>query len=363
MFRAIFQRQYYTNHGPLTQELEEQLADRLQVAHAICVTNEYIGLVAAAHALTVQGRVVVPAHAPSRVANSLAWTAAEPLFSDVDPSTGMMTAALVEPLLVGPPVSAILAVNFWGDACDVLGLETLARKHGIPIYFDSSKSFGCRVDDKLIGGFGQLELLSLCGDSVLGSCDGAVVCTNDDDIAAIVRTMRSSYGAGRAVPVAKTGNGRLSEAQAAIALFLLEHAAERQAHNLKLFERFQQAVVELAGFEVRCPTGVTESNYHSLICLLEERTFGITRDQLLQILHAENVAVGLPFDSRASTGLINPPVVDCNRFPLSANYFSRAIELPIGPAISEADIAKICDLLHLIHRGAHVLRSLFSTRS
>src|SRR5438132_2000689 len=45
MFGDIFERQYYTNHGPLTQELERRLAQRLGVSHALCVTNEFIGLV------------------------------------------------------------------------------------------------------------------------------------------------------------------------------------------------------------------------------------------------------------------------------------------------------------------------------
>ena len=62
MFQDIFKRQYYTNDGPLTQQLERRLAERLGVRHAMCVTNEFIGLVSAAQALGVRGQVVVPAH-------------------------------------------------------------------------------------------------------------------------------------------------------------------------------------------------------------------------------------------------------------------------------------------------------------
>src|SRR5580700_1076131 len=42
--KAIFERQYYTNHGPNAQELERRLADYLGVRHAIYVSNATVGL-------------------------------------------------------------------------------------------------------------------------------------------------------------------------------------------------------------------------------------------------------------------------------------------------------------------------------
>ena len=71
---GIFERQYYTNQGPLAQELERRLAERLGVRHAICVTNEFIGLVSAGHALGVHGNVLVPAHCSIATLQSLDWT-------------------------------------------------------------------------------------------------------------------------------------------------------------------------------------------------------------------------------------------------------------------------------------------------
>src|SRR5690348_11729253 len=82
MFRDIFERQYYTNHGPLAQELERRLAERLQVRHAMCVTNGFIGLALSGQALSIRGSVVVPAHTFVATSQSLNWTEARPLFCD-----------------------------------------------------------------------------------------------------------------------------------------------------------------------------------------------------------------------------------------------------------------------------------------
>src|SRR5439155_25507018 len=143
--------QYYTNHGPLTQELERRLAERLGVRHAMCVTNEFIGLVSAGQALRVHGNVVVPAHSFIGTPQSLNWTDARPLFCDVDPETGMMTAEIVAPILSEYSVSAILAVNPWGDACDAQGLQALADQFGVPLYPDSSHGFGCAIAGQPMG--------------------------------------------------------------------------------------------------------------------------------------------------------------------------------------------------------------------
>ncbi len=43
--KGVFERQYYTNHGPLAQKLEANLAEFLDVNHVVCVTNATIGLI------------------------------------------------------------------------------------------------------------------------------------------------------------------------------------------------------------------------------------------------------------------------------------------------------------------------------
>jgi dTDP-4-amino-4,6-dideoxygalactose transaminase len=72
--RGIFERRYYTNQGPLVQQLEERLQDYLGVKHAICVTNATIGLMMAAEALDLTGKVVLPSFTFIASAQSLSWT-------------------------------------------------------------------------------------------------------------------------------------------------------------------------------------------------------------------------------------------------------------------------------------------------
>jgi dTDP-4-amino-4,6-dideoxygalactose transaminase len=356
MFRDIFERQYYTNHGPLTQELERRLVERLGVRHAMCVTNEFIGLVSAGQALAVHGNVVVPAHSFVATPQSLGWSGANPLFCDVDRQTGMMTAELVAPLLFRYPVSAILAVNPWGDACDVQGLQALADQHGIPLYLDSAHGFGCAIAGRPVGSFGAIEVISFHSDNVLGACEGGVICTQSDELAAHIRNTRSSYGMGPPVPVIKTGNGRMSEAQAAVALFNLDHYSVYQQRNERVFGMFRTGLAGIPGLEVRVPSGVSHSNYQNLIFLMDEGAFGLGRDDLWQILHAENLLAGkgfLPSLHRTYASSRGPHASNLSH---TEHYCARTIELPMNQAFTELDVARLIDLLGSIQHNAGVIR-------
>jgi dTDP-4-amino-4,6-dideoxygalactose transaminase len=83
-FRGIFKRQYYTNHGPLAQELEARLAEYLGVKHVICTTNATIALIMATECLNLTGKVIVPSFTFVATAQALSWANLQPVFCDIN---------------------------------------------------------------------------------------------------------------------------------------------------------------------------------------------------------------------------------------------------------------------------------------
>jgi len=230
--RGIFERQYYTNHGALAQQFEARLAEFLQVKHAIAVTNATLGLIMAVKALGLTGKVIVPSFTFIASAQSLTWAGAEPVFCDVDPSTCQMSLRQVrESLERETGIEAIMGVNLWGGSCDPKALESIAAEYGVELYFDSAHAFGCTIDGAPIGRFGRLEVFSFHATDVLSTTEGGCITTNDDALAARLRNIRSSYGAGPPTEVPLTSNGRFSEAQAAIGLLNLETFSDALANN------------------------------------------------------------------------------------------------------------------------------------
>ncbi len=153
-FRGIFERQYYTEYGPLNRQLEQNLQQFLGVKHVICVTNETVALMMLANAMELTGKVIMPAFNHIFAAQSLSWTGLEPVFCDVDPDTHQIDINQVSKL-IDQDVSAIMGVNLWGGACNVKALTKLAKDSGVQLYFDSAHAFGCAVDGVRIGNFGR----------------------------------------------------------------------------------------------------------------------------------------------------------------------------------------------------------------
>lgn len=357
-FRGIFDRQYYTNHGPLVQQLEERLRSWFGVRHAVCVTNATVGLMIAADALGLKGKVVVPSFTFIASALSLTWTGLEPVFCDVDPETHHLDPAGVAEL-IDEDVSGIMAVNLWGGACDVAALEAVAARKGVQLYFDSAHAVGCSIGDARIGRFGRLEVFSFHATKILSATEGGCICTNDDKLAARLRNIRSSYGAGRPVEVLRTANGRMSEAQAAVALMSLDDFDANRANNERLFARYAARLAEIPGLRLLVPSGVSQTNFQYVVCKVDEATYGVSRDALFAALRAENVLArryfypgihrSIPFDRDY------PQYLD--RLPVTDAICTVSIQLPIGALAPDKVVEGICDLLASVHRNAGEIQS------
>jgi dTDP-4-amino-4,6-dideoxygalactose transaminase len=341
-FLGIFGRQYYTEYGPLNQRLERELQDFLGVRHAICVTNESIALMMTADAVGATGKVIVVGAAAATSA-PLSWAGLRPVACDIDRDTLQIDPGKVNEL-IDEDTSAIIATHLWAGACDVSALRDIADRNGIPLIFDASGSFGCACGDARIGGFGRAEVFSFHQDNVLNATEGGCICTDDDELADCLRTMRGSAGASTSASVAKTVNGRMSEAQAALALIGLEDFPARRANNENLHNTYRAGLTSVPGIDVLEPHGVTMSNFQCAICRIVESEYGLSRDALVQLLTAENIgARPLPHaDQRSPNGL----------------ELSRScIELPIGQHVTLDGVRRICSILGSAHHSAVAIRA------
>ena len=358
VFRDIFTRRYYTNHGPLAQELEDRLAGFFEVRHVVTMTNGTIARMLAAKALNLTGKVIVPAFTLTATVQSLSWAGIEPLFCDVDPHTHLLTPELVVPLLEGPNVSAILPVHLWGNLCHTEALEELARRKGIPIYYDAAHAFGCTRNGKKAGCHGALEIFSFNPVNVFNTAEGGCVCTNDDDIAERLRNLRSSYGRRKSVDIPINGNGRFSEAQAAMGLLNLEDYPSIIAANKARFELYNEVLGNIPGIRMLQPVVDEKSNYQSVVLEIDPNGFGLTKNQLIRLLEAENIHAQQHFVSGTHRYM---PYKECclhniDTFPTTDMLCERVMQLCSGQAVSLQDVRTICELITFIHDNADPLR-------
>ncbi len=78
------------------------------------------------------------------------YQTAVPVFADVDPITGNVTAETIE-RMIGPKTRAIIVTHLFGNPADMGPIMALANRHGIPVIEDCAQAYGATYDGKPIG--------------------------------------------------------------------------------------------------------------------------------------------------------------------------------------------------------------------
>ena len=99
-------------------------------------------------------------------ASSAVLLGARPVFADVDPDSGAITAATIAPLIT-PRTKAISVVHLGGWPADMPAICDVARAHGLAVIEDCAQAHGARIHGQSVGSFGDVAAWSFCQDKIL----------------------------------------------------------------------------------------------------------------------------------------------------------------------------------------------------
>lgn len=285
---SMLDRRWFTNNGPYVQEFEHKLAEFTGVKHAIAMTNATIAQEIAVRAAGVKGEVIIPSFTFVATAHALQWQEITPVFCDVAPGTHHIDPNRVEAMIT-PRTTAIIGVHVWGYPCDIEALTEIANRRGLHLMFDAAHAIGSSYRGRMIGGFGEAEIISFHATKFLNSFEGGAVLTNDDVLAERIRFMRN-FGFAGIDDVDYVGiNGKMTEVAAAMGLTSLECIDDIIAVNRRNYRAYQQGLASLPGIKLFTYDEAERNNFQYIIVEVNEEEAGISRDKLVEILHAENV--------------------------------------------------------------------------
>jgi dTDP-4-amino-4,6-dideoxygalactose transaminase len=344
--RDVLERRRLTNNGPLVQELERRLAERLEVRNCVAMANATVALEIVARALGLEGEVIVPSMTFVATAHAFSWLGIRPVFCDVDAETHTLDPARVEESITSR-TSAIVGVHLWGEACDVASLDAIAGRHGLALVFDAAHAFGCAYAGRPIGGHGRAEIMSFHATKFFNTFEGGALTTDDDELAARARLMQN-FGFRDYDDVVSVGiNGKMSEAAAAMGLTTLDELGSLAALNRTNLDRYRAELSGIAGLRVLEPSRTEHANCQYVVVDVDPGEAGLDRDELLDVLWAENVLARryfFPGCHRMEPYRTLDPEAG-SRLPVTERVVARILQLPTGTAVSPADIARIGSIL------------------
>ena len=354
----VLDRRWLTNGGRYVGEFERHIAELAGVEHCVAMCNATVALEIAIRALDMTGEVIVPSFTFVATAHALQWQGITPVFCDIDPRTYNLDPRRVEQMIT-PRTTGIIAVPVFGRPCDVAALTEIAARRGLKLLFDSAHAFGCSYEGRMIGGFGHAEVFSFHATKFLNSLEGGAVVTNDGELAQKIRLMKNfgftDYDRTDYIGI----NGKMNELSAAMGLTNLESMADFIAVNRRNYKQYQRELAGLAGVSLIEYDEAERHNYQYIIVEIDEATIRVSRDQLVKILHAENVLARRyfypgchqmePYRSYfPHAGLM---------LPATERLVERVLALPNGTAVGAEEVAGICALLGLAVEHGERLRA------
>jgi dTDP-4-amino-4,6-dideoxygalactose transaminase len=327
--------------GRTVEQFEGSFASYVGVAHAVGVGSGTDALHFALRACGVGpgDEVITAVNTFAATAEAILMAGADPVFVDVDERTLLMDLRAVEAALTSR-TSAIVPVHLYGQPVDMSRLMEIAHRAGVKVVEDACQAHGAVCGGSRVGGFGDAGCFSFYPSKNLGALgDGGIVTTDDEAIAARVRSLRN-HGEGASRLHLEPGYcSRLHGLQAAflsVKLPHLEHWNSLRTHAATLYDSL------LGSSDVILPgraTGVSHV-FHLYIVRVRDRDAFRARlaDRGIQTgihyavpLHLEPAFVGLGYSE--------------GEFPVAERAAREIVSLPMYPFISDDDVARVAQVV------------------
>ncbi|UJF23136.1 DegT/DnrJ/EryC1/StrS family aminotransferase [Shewanella sp. OMA3-2] len=328
---------WYTNFGPLHEQLTKRLEAYLGVQNLLLVSNGTLALQVACKALNINSAITTPFSFVATT-SSLLWQGIDMAFSDIDMNSyNLCPIALDDALQQNNNYDGVVATHVYGNPCDVNGIADVANKHNKKVIYDAAHAFGINVGEQSVLNFGDASTLSFHATKVFHTVEGgAIVFKHRTDFDKAKQLI--NFGIQADGSLGEPGiNAKLNEYQCAVGLTLLDDIDGVIKHRAALFKIYTN---ELNGI-VELPQWHAQANFNGaympifIACVQKQQ-------DVMQALAKNNIqcrryftpSLDLAYDQQKSFGCAN-----------SQKIAGGVICLPLHNFMSVNDVIAVTDVI------------------
>jgi dTDP-4-amino-4,6-dideoxygalactose transaminase len=344
--------------GGVTQEFEQRFAELAGRKHAVAVTNATVALHLACMVLGIGAgdEVIVPSLTFVATANAVLYTGAEVRFADIQGPEELNISPEEIEKQISPRTKAILVVHYGGFPCRMLEIQAIAAKHRLAIIEDSAHAPGASLDGRALGAWGDVGCFSFFSNKNLSTGEGGMLVTDDDEIAARARILRSHgmtsltwdrhQGHAYTYDVVDLGyNYRIDEIRSALGLVQLGKLSANNERRKAITEKYW-LMLKGSGLELSFHAYVQEpgvnSAFHILPVLLPE---DMNRKNFIDKMRSAGVQTSIHYPPIHKFSYYRKRYPGVN-LPKTENVAAREVTLPLYPNMGEDLIDLVVEAIY-----------------
>jgi len=334
--------------GPEVAELEGRLAAYCGAKHCVGVSSgtDALQIAMMAEGIGPGDAVFLPAFTYTATAEVPLVLGATPVFVDVDPRTFQIDPAHLAARVAGVRAAgrlrprALVGVDLFGQPADWPALNRIAQAEGLFTLDDCAQSFGAVLHGARLGTQAQATATSFFPSKPLGAYgDGGALFTDDDDRAALYRSLRSHGEGTTRYEVLRTGmNGRLDTMQAAVLLAKLDVFDAELAVRERIAGVYDRRLGNAVVIPARVPDSASAWAIYAVLLPNEA-----TRTRLQAALRDAGVPTAIYYPRPLHRQPAYAGHHDGVALPVSEELSGRILALPIHPDLSMTDVERVCD--------------------
>jgi len=335
--------------GQAAATFETAFAAYLGVRHCIGVASgaDALHLILRGLGIGAGDEVILPANTFIATAQAIWYAGATPVLVDCDERTATIDVSSVSAAVTNR-TRAIMPVHLYGQPADVDALLALASERGLHVVEDAAQAHGAAYRGKKCGTLGVAAGFSFYPGKNLGAYgDGGAVTTNDDGLAAEIRSLRNLGSTVRYVHQRMGFNSRLDTIQGAVLNVKLPHLDAWNDRRTQIADRYRAA---LAGHSARLRV-IDQANWTSRHAhhLFVVRSLDGRRDGIVRGLQARGIGAAIHYpiaihQQEAFQSLLTGPT----RFPVAERLASEVFSLPLCPDMTDGEAQTVLDTLHSV---------------
>lgn len=322
--------------GEEVEEFEREFAGYCGAKHCLGVGNglDALILILRGYGVGPGSEVIVPANTYIATWLAVSFVGATPVPVEPDSQTYNLDPGQIEAAITSR-TRALVPVHLYGQPAEMEPIREIASRHELIVIEDAAQSHGAAYQGKRAGNLGDAAAFSFYPTKNLGAFgDAGAVVTNDDSLAERVRILRNYGSRAKYYNEVKGVNSRLDPFQAGFLRVKLQHLDEWNARRSKVAQQYLEALSQCSDLILPGVAQDAEPVWHQFVLRHP------LRDKLQEYLKESGVGtlVHYPVPPHLSGAYADGGWKRGN-FPITEELADTILSIPIGPHLSDDDLA------------------------